>query len=103
MHDESHGRALDEVTRLLEEAKTIIPGLRDVSFCETRRAHRPIPEDGLSILGFTEDVTNLCLAVTHSGVALAPLIGEVTVIEIVDRQDVDILDSFRPSRFTELD
>jgi glycine/D-amino acid oxidase-like deaminating enzyme len=102
VHDESFGKTDDEVDRLLVEAKKIVPALADVVISETRRARRPIPKDGLSVLGFTEDVSNLYMAVTHSGVTLAPLIGEMAAIEIEDRQRVDILDPFRPSRFQKL-
>ncbi len=39
------------------------------------------------------------LAVTHSGVTLAPLIGEFAAIEIVDGHTIDLLQPFRLGRF----
>ena len=97
-HEESFGRTDEEAELLMAEAVRIAPGLVDAEIRETRRARRPIPEDGQSVLGYS-DIPNLYVAVTHSGVTLAPLIGEMTAIEIGDGQEVDLLDPFRPGRF----
>lgn len=99
MHDESYGQSDVEVVRILEAAKQIAPGLSDVELLEARSARRPIPEDGLSVVGFADAVANLYVAVTHSGVTLAPLIGKMATIEIMDAQRVDILEPFRLGRF----
>jgi len=58
-----------------------------------------MPLDGLPMLGFTQEVPNLYVALTHSGVTLAPLIGELGTIEIVDGATVDALAPYRPDRF----
>jgi glycine/D-amino acid oxidase-like deaminating enzyme len=39
------------------------------------------------------------VAATHSGVTLAPLIGELASIEILDGVPVEMLEPYRPSRF----
>ncbi|KAJ7218908.1 fructosyl peptide oxidase [Mycena rebaudengoi] len=60
--------------------------------------HRPMPRDGLPILG-ASGLEGLTLAVMHSGVTLAAIVGEVLVDEIVNgRKDPDLGD-FALGRF----
>ncbi|KAL7457061.1 hypothetical protein ACHAWC_008531 [Mediolabrus comicus] len=77
------------------------------------KANRPISTDGLPVVGFSE--RGLYVAVTHSGITLAPLIGELASYEIraslgAQRKEpsstnqemygFQILDAYRPSRFS---
>lgn len=61
--------------------------------------YRPTPKDGLPILGDIDAAPGLYLAVLHSGVTLAPLVGLLAAEEIVDSKKVPDLSSFRLSRF----
>lgn len=99
MHDESFGRDDDEARRLLNAAAGTAPALDGADIVEVRRARRPIPRDGQSVVGFAPEKSNCYLAVTHSGVTLAPLIGTFAATEIVDGVSVDLLQPFRPDRF----
>lgn len=93
-------------------AKTIAPfGLTDnASDCliGVTRANRPMPSDGLPVVGFVE--CGLYVAVSHSSITLAPLIGELASYELCNSMSGEesnfcqafgfqILDSYRPSRF----
>jgi glycine/D-amino acid oxidase-like deaminating enzyme len=60
---------------------------------------RPVPADGLPVLGYAPGHANLYLAVTHSGVTLAPLIADLCVMETLDASNSPLLNSFRPARF----
>lgn len=74
-------------------------------------ANRPISADGLPVVGFVEQ--GLYVAVTHSGITLAPIIGELASYEIEEslrkqnseelcsqeRCGFRILDDYRPTRF----
>ncbi|WP_136660175.1 FAD-binding oxidoreductase [Nitratireductor sp. XY-223] len=60
---------------------------------------RPIPEDGLPIVGFAPQVKGLYLSVMHSGVTLAPAVGRFAAVEILDGTAVRLLDICRPERF----
>ena len=40
------------------------------------------------------------VAVTHSGVTLAPVLGEDVRRELLDEQRIDELEPYRPDRFT---
>jgi glycine/D-amino acid oxidase-like deaminating enzyme len=89
----------EHADELLRRATHFIPALSDASAMPVPVAHRPMPLDGLPMLGFTQEVPNLYVALTHSGVTLAPLIGELGTIEIVDGATVDALAPYRPDRF----
>jgi glycine/D-amino acid oxidase-like deaminating enzyme len=52
------------------------------------------------VLGFTPSVPNLYIALMHSGVTLAPLVGEWATLEIVDGVRVEALNPYRPERFS---
>lgn len=88
---------------------------RNESGFRVTKANRPISADGLPVVGFSE--RGLYVAVTHSGITLAPLIGELASYEIraslgaqlkepsSTKQEMygygfQILDAYRPSRFS---
>ena len=88
-----------EGARLLERIKT---HLRDAGGLELERVSvglRPIPEDRLPAVGAARGVEGLYVAVMHSGVTLAPIIGRLAAAEILDGVRVELLDPFRPERF----
>ena len=76
-----------------------LPSLRDASAIPVPVGYRPIPLDGFPVLGFSPKAPNVYLALTHSGVTLAPLIAQLAAIEIADGAKVDLLSDYRPSRF----
>jgi glycine/D-amino acid oxidase-like deaminating enzyme len=58
-----------------------------------------MPKDGYPIIGAGRVCPNLYLAVTHSGVTLAPLLGELATMEILDGVEVEMLAPYRQARF----
>ena len=94
------GATDDEAAQIMVDAAAVFPALQDAKIKEVQRGRRPIPQDGHPIIGFSETVSNLYLATTHSGVTLAPIIGEFAAIEIVDGVEVDLLQPYRLARFT---
>ena len=83
----------------MDAVARFLPVVEGVPIREVRRGRRPIPKDGHPILGFTEKIPNLYLSVMHSGVTLAPLIGECAAIEILDGVRVGFLERYRLERF----
>ncbi len=65
---------------------------------EVVQAFRPVPGDGLPVVGATA-VEGLYIAVMHSGATLGPLIGELVAREVVRGTDEPLLSGFRPGRF----
>lgn len=60
---------------------------------------RPIPSDGLPIIGFMPRVEGLYAAVMHAGVTLAPAIGDFAAVEILEGTEAPALTPCRPGRF----
>ena len=96
---DDRGKTDAEVDQIMTDAAAFLPALKGVNVKEVQRGRRPIPKDGHPIIGFSEDVSNLYITTTHSGVTLAPLIGEFAAIEIVDDTEVALLKPYRLSRF----
>jgi glycine/D-amino acid oxidase-like deaminating enzyme len=60
----------------------------------------PVPVDTHPIVGFCAAPANLYLALTMSGITMAPLMGRFAASEIIDGIAVDVLTPYRPARFT---
>ena len=84
---------------LLARAKTYLPAIEEAQAIPTPVGYRPMPLDGFPVLGFTKAVSNLYIALMHSGVTLAPLVGEMATLEIIDGVGVDWFAPYRPERF----
>ena len=89
----------EHADRLLARASHYLPALSSAQAIPVPVGYRPMPRDEMPILGFTERVPNLYIALTHSGITLAPLIGEFAAMEILDGARIDLLDPFRLERF----
>ncbi len=108
MHGGAHGRVFDggslgqndkEIQTVRDAVARYVPALEGAPIREIRQGRRPIPKDGHPILGFSKQVTNLYLSVMHSGVTLAPLIGETASLEILEQTHIDYLEPYRLARF----
>ena len=84
---------------LLARAKTYLPAIADAKAIRTPVGYRPMPLDGFPVLGFTKAVSNMYIALMHSGVTLAPLVSEMATLEIADGAQVDWFVPYRPERF----
>ncbi len=84
---------------LLSHAVHYLPALAGARAIPVPVGFRPMPIDGLPVLGFCQAVPNLHIALMHSGVTLAPLVGELATLEIVDNARVEMLAPYRPDRF----
>ena len=93
--DDSQAHAKD----LLDQASNYFPALAGAKALPVPVGYRPMPLDGYPVLGFAQAAPNIYIALTHSGVTLAPLIGELAAIEIVDGVTVESLADYRPERF----
>jgi glycine/D-amino acid oxidase-like deaminating enzyme len=87
--------------RILREAARVLPGIRGVAVERVTVGHRVMPVDEYPVIGFSDRCPNLYVAAMHSGVTLAPLIGQLAALEILDGARVSSLEPYRPSRFTD--
>ena len=89
----------EHADELLSRAVQYIPALAGVRAIPTPVGYRPMPIDELPVIGFCAAAPNLYIALMHSGVTLAPLVGELATLEIVDDARVEMLAPYRPERF----
>ncbi|MGH4008963.1 MAG: NAD(P)/FAD-dependent oxidoreductase [Pseudonocardiaceae bacterium] len=85
------------VQTMLHLAQQLYPGLRGSKVEASRIGVRPIPIDGLPVLGRSATVENFHFAVTHSGVTLCLRVAQLVGAE-VRGEPVDELTPFRHSR-----
>ncbi len=85
---------------LLARACQHLPGLKGASAVPVPVGWRPMPLDGYPVMGFAPEAPNLYVALTHSGVTLAPALSQLAALEICDGARADaILGPYRPERF----
>jgi glycine/D-amino acid oxidase-like deaminating enzyme len=87
------GVAAEFVRRLPE----VLTGADDVPVDAVRIGQRAIPGDGRTVAGFTDP--GFYVVATHSGITLAPLLGELVAGEVFGAESAMLAD-FRPGRFT---
>ena len=67
---------------LLRGLQRYLPAAAGARIVAARVGVRPMPADGLTLAGAVEGRPGLALAVTHSGVTLGPLLGELLAQEL---------------------
>ena len=95
-----HSREAGE--RILEKAARFLPALGTVDLDQVTLGWRPLPKDGHPVIGFPDRSPNIYLTVMHSGMTLAPVIGRLAAVEILDQVQVDLLEHYRLTRFADL-
>jgi glycine/D-amino acid oxidase-like deaminating enzyme len=88
--------------RMLAVARRFAPCTSDAVVESVRIGWRPLPIDGHPVLGVSPSRPDVYLAVMHSGVTLAPIVGQLTAHELMEDVAVDRLQEFRPGRNFEL-
>lgn len=84
--------------RILEVAERFVPGLSAAEVEDVFIGWRPLPLDGHPVLGPSKARPASYLAITHSGVTLAPIIGELAAKEIMTGVAAEALTPYRPDR-----
>ena len=91
--------ATQHAARVIAMAGRHIPQIADAEIESVGVGWRPLPLDGLPVVGHVPDMPGIYLASMHSGVTLAPIIGHLAAMEILDNARVDLLSDFRVERF----
>lgn len=90
--------AQQHAQRIIAIALKYVPQLVTVVVEDVFIGWRPLPIDGHPVLGFSTEVPDVYVAVTHSGVTLAPIIGRLVTQELVSNKQLNVLNSYRPNR-----
>lgn len=83
---------LARVRAMLDMGAALAPAFHAV-------AHRPVPQDGFPAIGRVSGRSGLYVAVTHSGVTLAPAIGRFTADEVLTGHRAPLLTPYGLDRF----
>jgi len=85
--------------RILEGIREKLPAAVDAAYDHLTLGYRPLPQDGLPVVGPSPANPDVYIAVMHSGVTLAPIMGRYISHEILNDNSVDELAPYRPERF----
>lgn len=99
-HDGESGSAdLDRTARTaLSRLTATFAGEPDLRLVSVRLASRPMPVDGLPIVGPLPGIDGVYVTVMHSGVTLAPAVARLVAAEVVDGVRAAELNGLRPDR-----
>ena len=86
----------DAVDALLNSVESLFRQAKGLKAESVRVGVRPIPPDRLPVLGFANGVANLYQAVTHSGVTLSVLFGEMVTRHILKDEEAPGMEQYRP-------
>ena len=85
--------------RILTKIAQILPAARGIGLDRLTLGFRPMPLDELPVMGAIPGAPDVYVAVTHSGVTLAPILGRYATQEVMTGSRVPALAPFRPERF----
>jgi glycine/D-amino acid oxidase-like deaminating enzyme len=109
-HDDIRSRTMDfpdaalreyHGNRILAKISSFLPAARGVQLERLTLGFRPLPMDGFPVVGALPASPDVHVAVTHSGVTLAPIIARHTADEVLHGSRVDMLAPYRPERFAQ--
>lgn len=86
--------------RILNRIARFLPSARDAKLERLTLGFRPMPVDELPVMGALPSLADVHVAVTHSGVTLAPIIGRLTAEEVLQGSRARWLQPYRPERFS---
>ena len=102
--DDSQAARLAGARIMIERLRRYLPDFpEDVSaeHCTLLVGVRPMPADGLPIVGPLPWIDGLHVVTTHSGMTLAPLLGDLLAEELLTGTMPDMLAPYRYDRFAE--
>ncbi|HUI61841.1 MAG TPA: FAD-binding oxidoreductase [Steroidobacteraceae bacterium] len=85
--------------RILGKISQYLPAARGVQLERLTLGFRPLPTDEFPVMGALPGLTDIHVAVTHSGVTLAPIIGRLTTEEVLHGTRAPLFAPYRPERF----
>jgi len=90
--------ANEHAARVLGMAARFLPELAGARVEHAGVGWRPMPIDGLPVLGRPATVPGLYFAMMHSGITLGPLVGRLVATEILGDAGLGLLNDFRFDR-----
>jgi len=85
--------------RILGKIAKFLPGVRAAPLERLTLGFRPMPTDELPVMGSLPTCRTIHVAVTHSGVTLAPIVGRLIAEEVLNGSRAELFAPYRPERF----
>ena len=86
--------------RIMNTAKKFTTGLENIKINQVSIGWRPLPKDGIPIIGRLKNMQGVYISMMHSGISLAAIVSKFITEEILENKSIPLLDNFRPSRFS---
>jgi glycine/D-amino acid oxidase-like deaminating enzyme len=86
--------------RILTKIAHFLPGAKGMQLERLTLGFRPIPADEFPVMGSLQSFPDIHVAVTHSGVTLAPVVGRLTADEVLHGSRAGMFAPYRPERFS---
>lgn len=85
---------------LLADATELFPVLQDARVETITAGRRIVPQDGLPIIGHSDERPSIHCVATNAGVSLGPVLAQMMVSEVLDGARIDVLGDYRADRFS---
>ena len=85
--------------RILTKIERFLPASSGVPLDRLTLGYRPMPLDEFPVMGALPSLADVYVAVTHSGVTLAPIVGRLTAEEVLGASRAAMFAPYRPERF----
>lgn len=93
--------AEQHAARMIARGQIFLPGIAGVRIEHVYIGWRPLPIDGHPVIGASAARPDVYLAIMHSGVTLAPIVGRLAAQELTTGVTIDLLKGYRPDRVFE--
>lgn len=90
--------ALRHGNRVREAAARYFADMAEAEIEAVYIGWRPLPVDGHPVLGPGPVRPDIYLAIMHSGVTLAPIVGQLVARELIEDEAMERLERYRPTR-----
>lgn len=87
--------------RLLQEVSAVLEGNPTLELESYGVGPKPVPKDGEPVFGALDGLQGYHVAFSHSGATLGLIAGELLAREIATGDESPLLETFRPSRFSQ--
>ncbi len=99
---DDHAVTLEGITGIAHTIAREVPALRDLSLLRAYAGIRPLPRDGLPILGEAPGRRGLLFAVMHSGYTLSAMVGRCVAARITGGDDRGAFRTYGLERFADM-
>ena len=99
--DLAPGQSHDEQAHSeIQKTRSALRGAENLQLERFAIGYRPMPEDGFPLVGRMPSIGGLYVAVTHSGITLAPAIEAFGADEVLDGHRHELLKPYQPDRLS---